>query len=231
VDVAAVEDAIAEFARRHRVDFEATARRQSQWLEFGALVVVSQHYQRKGFAVRPMNLIAGRFKVKLSSRGRPRNFSWFEVSTPTGRFEMHSNLAVQGAYDDGGVFVVDVGVVRAGAVSERPGGALSCDHRDLVTFAEVKALTVYPMLLAQFVGIVHELLPRCLPPVSRRPHGFHRQGHFDPALLSLGHFSGTSRLVADGFQARKYRLQVVPALDVKLAVLRGDPTAPSPLAP
>ena len=138
------------------------------------------------------------------------------------------NLMVRSAHDVG-IYCVDVGVVRAGAVPETAGRAdkWACvENSSLVTFAEVKRLVVYPMLLAQFVGIVHEIKPVCLK--SPPPSYIGRFEHLPPALLALGHFSGNSSAIVQGFKARGFTVCIAEGLDIRIAAHRKG-TSKSPL--
>lgn len=100
--------------------------------------------------------------MKLGSRGYPWNFSWFTCEGRGKTFELHSNLSVYSEYRrDNGVYVVDVGVAKGGVLprSAPSSGWRAVENQHLVTFAEAKALVIYPMLLAQFIGIVTEITP------------------------------------------------------------------------
>jgi hypothetical protein len=90
-------------------------------------------------------------------------------------------------------------------------------NNDLVTWVEAKKLVVYPMLLAQFIGIVHELSPDCLNGPNRK--GFQEDGHFPPALVTTGNFTRGCAQIRTGFADRGFRVSVVCNLDVVLASL------------
>jgi hypothetical protein len=70
------------------------------------------------------------------------------------------------------------------------------------------------MLLAQFLGIVHEIAPRFL---SRRPRNFVRRGHFDPALVAVGHLSPSARAIVGGFVRRRIKVAVVSNFEERVA--------------
>ena len=231
MNVPAVTKALNGYINSHGAQFKRLSHRQSQLLEIGALTVVAKHYEIAGYNVSPQNLAKNDFKVKMSTRGAPWNFSWFQVSGPKGCYEIHANLPVQDAYaTEGARFVVDVAVIPQGClpttVKDRKAWA-SVVNSDLITFVEAKALVVYPMLIAHFIGIVHELQPRFLS--GRRPYGFSARGHFDPALVSLGYLHGTCGKIVSGFRARKCKVKVVPDFDSELSKL-AQGLAVSPLS-
>jgi hypothetical protein len=101
---------------------------------------------------------------------------------------------------------------------------------DLVMFIEAKRLVVCPMLLAQFVGIVHEITPTFLN-CTRLPYGFRANGHFYPCLVSIGYLHLTSSSITDAYRGRRsFLIAVLPNSDIEIARLRWNPGAPSPLS-
>ncbi|MEQ1736381.1 MAG: hypothetical protein ABL886_08260 [Rhodoglobus sp.] len=231
MDVDAVRDGLIAFAEAHQEALLSFPRRESQLLELAAMTLAAMHYERAGYQVGPSNTgDHTEFRMKLSTRGRPENFSWWTATRGADSFEIHANLPVVSAYGrDNGTYVVDVAVVRAGSLSRLISmgpGRRALPNAALLTFAEVKRLVVYPMLLAQFIGIVHEILPRFLG--KRRPRGFRSAGHFDPALMSIGYLHSTSRGIVGAYFDRGYRVSVVTNCDGHISRLR-DSNIPSPL--
>jgi hypothetical protein len=196
-----------------------------------AISVAAEHYARRGYIVAPDNLINGFFKVKTSSKGYKKSFSWFTALSPEADIEIHANLAVQSAYGvDTGIYVLDVGVIRKDAVSFRGPGKTDewVANRDLITFIEAKHLVAYPMLLAQFVGIVHEVTPAFISG-RRRPRNFVKHGHFDPVLVTVGSLARTAGAIRDGFRSRSMHIGVVTNFDIKISWLRARQDNSSPL--
>ncbi|GIF48187.1 hypothetical protein DFJ67_3524 [Asanoa ferruginea] len=221
IDGNAILNGLAGFMQRHRATLYELVRRNFQLLEIAALMASAHHYQSMGYAVQPANLDRrNRFIFKATTTGNPRNYSWFEVagSGHALGWELHANLPVQSAYNhDGGIYVVDVGVIRQGTeiapVGKRQWQAGSTD---LMTLAEVKAFPVYPMLLAHFLGIVHEIAPAFLS--GRVPYGFRRDKHFPPTLFSTRGLSGTSENIIKAYPSRGLRVAIVSNLDTAISM-------------
>ena len=132
------------------------------------------------------------------------------------------NLLVRGGRD-AGIYCVDVGLTAPGAVPnkiERPRTWRCVENDSLLSFAEVKRLSIYPMLLAQFVGIVHEIKPRFLR--RKKPSGFSATEHLPPTLVVLGRYSGNSREIVEGFDRRRLLIHVADNFDIRLAEHRRD---------
>jgi hypothetical protein len=231
MDVDAIRRELTSFVARHGATLREIGARQFQVLEIGALVLVVEHYRKQGYLPHPQNLETnGDFHVKQVAPGNPRRYSWYALekngSTP---FEVFLNLPTLGSFSqDAGVYVVDVAVVRAGSVPPiMRGGPTAIRNDDLVTFVEVKNFRVYPMLLAHFIGIVHELQPRML--MGRRPRGFRRDGHFLPTLLTVRTATPNAQGIADWYPRRGYRIGFIPMFEQTLTRLAADSSRPSAL--
>lgn len=92
---------------------------------------------------------------------------------------------------------------------------------------EAKSLVVYPMLIAQFIGIVHELKPTFLK--GDVPDELEKLLHFEPSLVSLGYLHNTCLNIVKGLDARNIRIGIVAKFDHVLSRL-GDGMTTSPLA-
>jgi hypothetical protein len=126
------------------------------------------------------------------------------------------NLMVQSAHDPG-IYCVDVGIVEASAIPfEKPKIKWLClDNESLITFAEVKKLVVYPMLLAQFLGIVHEIKPGFLSSFD-----LDDTAHLAPTLIALGHFSGNASSIVNNYKSRNIYVTIAENYDIRLARVR-----------
>lgn len=211
VDVPRVEAALRAFASRHRVHFEGFGTRRSQLLELSALMLAINHYALKGYTVGAENADGGVFRVKRSANGLPWRFSWFRAERNGAAFEVHANLEVESSYrKDHGIYVVDVAVVEAGSVPRAKPAHVP--NTSVITILEAKALVVYPMLLAQFIGIVHEIKREFLR--TTPPPRIMAEGHFYPCLAALGHLQGRSVPILAAYERRGFWVQVVHSFDL-----------------
>jgi hypothetical protein len=215
-DVEDIAKSLRQFVRTYNAQFQRLSTRKSQLLEIGALMIAAQHYDLSGYDVKLENARGKQIRVKLTTNGDPWNFSLFKVSKGSRCFEIHMNLPVADAVSTKGAkYVADIVVVPFGVVprskpSEGPKWKV-LPNDSLITFIEAKALVIYPMLIAQFIGIVHELLPGFL--LGRRPSGFRAAKHFDPTLVSLGYLHTTCLNIVSGFKGRKLYIGVVDEFD------------------
>lgn len=218
---------LTDFIKAHKTSFDAISTRNSQLLELAALTLNVQHYACKGYAIEPRHLIGGAFRVKRSAAGKPWNFSWFAATRAGVEVAIHANLPVKGSYgEDGAIYVVDVGVVHGGSVPDNADVSwVATPNKSLLSFTEAKALVVYPMLVAQFIGIVHELMPRLLG--RAYPARLRADDHHFPALVTLGYMTERTRGICDAFPARRYWITVVPNFGSRFIarpLSQGDPS-------
>lgn len=217
MDLNEIEYALNAFVAQHESGFTDLGRRQSQLLEMAATIGVVQHYQAEGFDVHVSSLdVDRRFVVKTSTRGHPAKYSRVTCAKADEIVEIHMNTVVRGAHDDGR-YCVDVGIVKPNVIPIQygKGDRWECiPNEALVSFAEAKRLNIYPMLLAQFIGIVHEIKPAFLkaPTVA----GFGSGGHMLPTLVVLGHFSGNSRDIVRTYASRGVQVNIAEEYDVRL---------------
>lgn len=218
MNVAAVKAAVTDFARSHQVAFSRLAGRQSQILELGAFVGTAQHFRAANFSLSFYSPNR-RFRLKTGTRGHPSDYSRVTCSRDDVVYELHSNVSVRGAHD-GGIYCVDVGIVKVGAIPivRPPAKWIAVHNCDLVSFVEVKRLVVYPMLLAQFLGIVHEIRPEFL--TAPVPTGFGRDDVLPPALAALGTYSSNSSDIVKGFSIRGFGFVVAQLFDFRLSRCR-----------
>jgi hypothetical protein len=221
-----VSNAIKLFARQHRTALDFLNARQTQLLEIGAIVGVVQHYRAYGYNTSIRNPGGTQeFRVKLSTRGHPADYSHVVCERGTTVCELHSNLSVLGGRDSG-IFCVDVAIVNSGVVPTKKGKKASepLQNNDLISFAEAKKLVIYPMLLAQFLGIVHEVTPKFLKRDKKYRLG---NDHLHPALIALGSLTPNARDILRSFKRRKYKITIAELFDIRLsAAARGRNLSP-----
>ncbi len=228
MDVSAISEALKDFVRAHKTAFSEIPARESQLLELAAVVAVHEHYRSNDYVTTVIGAVGGTFVVKTGTRGHPSRYSRIRVEKHGAAAEIHMNLLVRGAHDEG-VYCVDVGVVQPDVVPDtvsRKQKWICVENESLITFAEVKRLVVYPMLLAQFIGIVHEIKPMFLQ--APAPAGFDRHQHLPPTLMALGHFSGNAAAIARAYERRSILLCIAENFDVRIAAHRKG-TCRSPL--
>ncbi|MCI0440971.1 MAG: hypothetical protein L0177_17855 [Chloroflexi bacterium] len=195
-------------------------------MELSAIVGVEDHYEGIGFDISHRNPMPHTFTVKTRASGKPWKYSHIVAQRGALRIELHMNLCVRSAHDKG-IYCVDVGITTPGAVpaADTVTKWECVENEHLLSFAEVKRLPVYPMLLAHFIGIVHEITPQFLG--SKRRPGFGHSDMIPPTLIVLGRFSGNAKQIIDSYPKRGIQVHVAHEYDTRVA--RARLTLGSPL--
>lgn len=220
-----LEDSIAFFLQSHRTEIQNVTSAITNIFEAFCYVIVVKYYADQGYKIEPDKLLDGKFRFKYSTAGHPWNYSFFRVcnsQTSTALFEIRHNLKVGSSWTQDGdterdkaLFAVDIAIVNTDCVPNPPMGTRRgknvtwLENKDLLTFGEVKKLVAYPMLLAQFLGIVHELQPQYIglgpsPIVVSIP-----EHHPPPILFTDGYITLGSKKVIESFVSRGFRLTVI----------------------
>ncbi len=211
MNVERISERIGGFIASNRGILRELPARQTQILELAAAVATGEHYESFGYSDEFQNPKNNReFVVKSGSHGYPWNFSRILVKRGEREFEIHMNLSVRSARD-AGIYCVDIAVTECGVVPRRQQKGWRClPNVNLITFAEAKKLVVYPMLLAHFIGIVHELAPVFL--VSLPPQ-FEESNHFAPALITLGYCTPNSGEIVSAYPSRGIAVNIEANFD------------------
>lgn len=222
---------VCDFLERHQTGIGDISPVLSNVFEAACFVLFARYYEEAGYVLRAENLLEGKFRFRFSTAGLPWNFSYLAV-VPAGAeahadgaalFEIRHNQKVAGAWIDAqeedeepALFAVDIAVIDAGSLPDLPRGRRRGNQRHwaenhrLITLGEAKKLIAYPMLLAQFLGIVHELKPGFLK-VGRAkiPQRFWAEKHPPPTLFTSDHLTAGTERVLQSFEDRLLMLVVV----------------------
>lgn len=222
-----IKDRISSFLTTHRTETEEIASKISNIFEAFCFVLFVLHYEREGLKPKVENLTPDNiFKFRFSTAGYPWNFSYFSVRRHEENdevlFEVRHNQQVVGHYvevDTGsdekpGLFALDIAVIKPDGLPNPPMGTKYTNERtyvlndDLITFGESKKLVAYPMLLASFYGVVHELRPEFLEG-SLLPSSFDLYPHPFPVLFTADFLTKGTKNVLKTFEDRQLKVTVV----------------------
>lgn len=221
---------ISDFLSRHSSSIYRITSTSANVFEAFCFVLFVRHYEEVGYKLEPENLLDGKFRFKYNTRGYPWNYSYFaglpgeSVDQDEAMlFELRHNLKVSGAWieekeedTEPPMFAVDIAVIEAGGLpslekgQKRKNEKYWAESRQLITFGEAKKLTAYPMLLAQFLGVVHEIKPEFLKTEkSETLEMILEQRHPPPILFTANHLTGGTKKVIQSFESRALLIRVV----------------------
>lgn len=182
---------------------------------------IVRHYEHQGFETTAKNLIANKFKYKLSPSGYPENFSYFEVVKrheakgliAEHRFEVHHNLTIQSGHQEDIYLTPDISVINCKSIiaeSEHYMVERSTKkfyyikNKDLQTFFEVKNFTPFPELLYNFIGQYNELKSKSI------EEGTHivQPNHIAPSLMISGKQNEHTKRIKESLE-RRYKINIL----------------------
>lgn len=209
----------------YQVTFSDADRRSSSLLEIAAMLLAVQHYEANDYDVIPFSK-KGNFSPKYAATGDTMEYSYWKVKKGDQCYEIHLNAPIwDGFTGKESTFVVDVGVIKEGSKIRKDDGKgihtfvsrsrryvlIGYENEDLVTFIEAKYIPIYPMLVAQFVGIVHEITPWAIG--NSPPEGFRESSHFDPTLVSKGKPSANVERLLSKMPKRNFSIRIIPSFE------------------
>jgi len=217
VDQPALKERLANFFGQSKKDvalFGQTVNQTFEAFVFAATVAWYNDHQWNVQFVHPPKPGAATAtpKLKFSTRGRPGNYS-YAVCTKDGK-ERHvrHQLRVATRYHKSGQkkpanVCLDVAVIEPLDVS----GFSTDDYvpnSQLVSFGEAKHMSAFAELVANFVGLVHELQPERLKRI--RTKAFLAMARQDPApfLYVSGMLYRTAMGIVETIERRKYDVDV-----------------------
>jgi hypothetical protein len=220
---------VSEFLIRHRSAFYEISSQLSNVFESWCYVLFVSYYETAGYELRPENLLDGNFRFKYNTKGYAWNYSYFipfstEVpSPPHGLFEIRHNQQVAGAWveisnrgeDEPPMFALDIAVIKPDSLPDfkrgQPLGGQQywVNNADLITFGEAKKLVAYPMLLAQFLGIVHEIKPEFIKAKDGELEPTLKQKHPYPVLFTSNNLMRGTERVLKSFMERELLITII----------------------
>lgn len=251
VDAEALAGKVHGFLRDHYTEVAHIADSLPHIFEAVCFVTFVRHYEPE-YEMKPANLMPdGKFRFRWSTSGLPWNYSFFEAVVKSSEpseparvaFEVRHNQKVASAWsgqDAAGreaLFALDVAVLSPEALPKLPPKTKAAGQRTwasnahLMTFGEAKMLVAYPMLIAQFFGIVHEVSPTHVGTGGASGRAPSAGPHPPPVLFTSGSLTKGTDNVIRSMEDRGYRLRVVEDVvisDAEALVAKMKATGPRP---
>ena len=192
--VATVAEKMRSFASQHRIVFQQTARQVSASFEIGCFHALSEFYTGP-FTVTAENLTSGReYRYLTSPGGNPNNFSFLNLWSATGTFELRQQVRIRSRLHADIAFTPDLIVIKAGALvhavrdqhyasGRRP--FYFVDSSSVIAAHECKSLNPFPELLVGFVGMLIAA-PEWLEASGSCVHRSENGAHLAPTLFIGG---------------------------------------------
>lgn len=200
-------DLLAFFSAYH-AQLDSFGRYVNQTFEAFALAQTIKWYMARGWKVSCKNPKGGQFKLKFSTRGKPVNFSYFILKDKKQTIHIRHQLRVGIRHNvtSSANINLDVAVYNETDLSKY---ALDefLPNSELLSFGEAKHMSAYAELMANFVGLVHELKPEKLDNI-RNSNGFVPSDHIPPFMIVSGILYPTAKELKNSIIDRGYDIDV-----------------------
>jgi hypothetical protein len=192
-DQAATKADLRQFFSQRKTDLRTFGSTVNQTFEAFTFASVIDWYKKRGWQITIINPIdrqtkAPRFRLKFSTRGEPKNFSYAVAQRKKKTVHIRHQLRVatkaHRRNDDRfyANICLDVAVTRPMDLSHYK-TYYALPNSALITFGEAKHMSAFAELVAGFIGLVFELQPRRLTDIRSKPNRVH---HLPPFLFVSG---------------------------------------------
>jgi hypothetical protein len=229
VNFSLLQQSAEHFLSSHKTAIQNVTKSHNNIFEVSCFVLIAQYYEHIGYYLQIKNPVDGKFRFRYSTNGFPWRYSYLVACTKEDDqpvFEIWHNQKVAGWWltdekeNDTPLFALDIAVIKPGALpanlnfdAKGKGERVWVKKDDLITFGEAKNLVGYPMLIAQFLGIVHEIKPSFLHEhISNVPREFYEHRHLPPSLLTSGNMLSGALRVIKSFEDRQIEIIIIDNL-------------------
>jgi hypothetical protein len=180
---------------------------------FEAFVFASciKWYKRNGWKVDIINPKEGRYKnkfqLKFNTRGAPAHYSYARCIKNSEITQIHHGLRVNTNYSTYEIdnfaanICLDIAIIKETDITDYKTD-IAIPNDQLLSFGEAKHMSAFAELIAGFIGMVHELIPKALN-ISEK---------FDDDILPFLYVSGrlnpTAKGIYETIKDRGYNIQI-----------------------
>lgn len=199
---------LLDFFGTYRAQLNSFGRYVNQTFEAYALAQTIKWYIKRGWNVSCVNPKGGQFKLKFSTRGKPVNFSYFVLKLKRQKIHIRHQLRVGIRHNltSHANINLDVAVYEDTDLTKFASDDY-LPNMKLISFGEAKHMSAYAELMANFIGLVHELMPEKLDNI-RKKDGFSPSEHIAPFMIVSGILYHTAKELKNSFEDRGYDIDV-----------------------
>lgn len=201
-----------DFFKNEKAKLNSFGNAVNQTFEAYVFAKVIEHYKGEGCNVKIINpKIDGKpvFKLKFSTRGAPNKYSYAIIEMEEQTLQLRHQLRIstlahkeRQAYNAN--ICCDISIIEDNDLSMfTTDEAVPNDW--LVSFGEVKHMSAFAELIANFIGLVHELQPKKLRKIRNRKF---KTEHLPPFLYVSGYLNPTAKGIYHSIQRRKYDIDI-----------------------
>jgi hypothetical protein len=204
---------LKNFFKEEKTSLNSFGNKVNQTFEAYTFAETIKRYQNNGWIVKIHNPLIKKvsvFRLKFTTRGAPRNFSYVSCEKGENKCQIRHQLRVSTkAYSSTNKYPAniccDVSIIKDIDLQFYSTNN-AVPNKDLISFSEVKHMAAYAELIAGFIGMVHELQPKRLKKI--RTTSWTVDCHMSPYLNVSGHLYGTAKGLYETIEKRKYDIDI-----------------------
>jgi len=212
-----VQKQLKDFFQKQKPKLNSFGSTVNQTFEAYVFAKVIQWYQNAGYSIKMVNpKVNGKkvFKLKFSTRGAPKKYSYAEMTLKGSIIQLRHQLRISTAshhdfLHHNANICCDISII-----SDQDLSNYSTDdalpNNLLISFGEVKHMSAFAELLASFIGLVHELAPINLTNI-RTPA--YTSTQLAPFLYVSGLMNPTAKGILETIQNRQFNIDVYSHLN------------------
>lgn len=204
---------LQNFFKNEKANLDSFGHKVNQTFEAYTFAETVKWYKNHGWVTMIRNPIKNKvevFKLKFNTRGAPQKYSYVLCEKGEDRCQIRHGLRLSTtshSYKNkfSANICSDVAVVQdVDLTFYSTDTALPNEY--VLSFGEVKHMSAFAELIANFIGQVHELQPKKLRKIRTRSW---KQGdHIAPFLNVSGHLNGTAKGVEETIKKRKFDIDI-----------------------
>lgn len=212
VDQAETKQRLATFFQAAKKDLHLFGETVNQTFEAHVFAALVAHYGKLGWdpkLMHPGKRADGTavVRLKFNTRGKPKGYTYALCTKGGVSIQIRHQLRVSTAHRTGAErrspnICLDVAVIE-NLDLDRYTTDQPVPNGDLLSFGEAKHMSAYAELVAQFLGIVHEMMPHCLQ--GKEPSQRYKE-HPAPFLFVSGKFYPSAEGIRETIEARGLRV-------------------------
>ena len=168
-------------------------------------------YKNSGWKVDIINPKEGRYKnqfqLKFNTRGAPANYSYARCIKNNEVKQIHHGLRVNTKCSNYEVdhfsanICLDIAIIKGTDITEYKTD-IAIPNEQLLSFGEAKHMSAFAELIAGFIGMVHEMIPRALDSSEKF------DDDINPFLYVSGKLYTTARGIYETIKNRGYKIEI-----------------------
>ncbi|HPT72842.1 MAG TPA: hypothetical protein PLE74_11255 [Candidatus Cloacimonadota bacterium] len=207
-DQAQTQKDLLDFFGAYHAELESFGRYVNQTFEAYALAQTIKWYLVRNWKVSCVNPKGGQFKLKFNTRGKPVNYSYFILkhNRQTIHIRHQFRVGIRHNNTSSANINLDVAVYKKTDLTKYLEGDF-LPNQQLISFGEAKHMSAYAELMANFIGMVHELMPENLNNV-RNKDGFLPAENIPPFMIVSGILFHTAKELKSSIIDRGYDIDI-----------------------